>query len=275
MAPMPPNQTSKSSTSEAAPAAVVPCAVPAMVRLLGLDFADVDVKTAAAWIAARSAEVPFRYVVNPNADHLTHISRDPALAEVYRGASLRLMDSRVVVGMARLLGLPHPPVVHGTDLTPELLRQHLRPGEKVTIIGLRPEHLPALRDRCGPMEIAHHYPPMGFDHDPAAFRVAVDFVLANPARFIFLAVGMPRQERLAAAIQATGRACGTALCIGSALEFVAGAQRRAPLWMQHMGLEWLHRLSREPRRLARRYLVQCPPVLAFLLNERLHRRGQA
>jgi len=268
-----PDQTPMSDTSDSAPAAVAPCAVPAMIRLLGLDFANLDVTTAAAWIAARPAEVPFRYVVNPNADHLTHISRDPALAEVYRGALLRLMDSRVVVGMARLLGLPHPPVVHGTDLTPELLRRHLRPGEKVTIIGLRPELLPALQERCGPMEIAHHYPPMGFDRDPAAFRAAVEFVVANPARFIFLGVGMPRQERLAAAIQASGRACGTGLCIGSALEFVAGAQRRAPLWMQHVGLEWLHRLSQEPRRLARRYLVQCPPALVLLLNERLHRRA--
>ena len=96
---------------------------------------------------------------------------------------------------------------------------------------------------------------------------AVEFVLAHPARFVFLAVGSPRQEILAAAIHATGRATGVGLCIGASLEFVAGHVPRAPLWMQRSGLEWLHRLAREPRRLAGRYLRDCPTVLALLLRE--------
>ena len=93
--------------------------------------------------------------------------------------------------------------------------------------------------------------------------------MAHPARFIFLAVGSPRQEMLAAAIQATGRATGIGLCIGASLEFIAGAQPRAPAWMQRTGLEWLHRLGRDPRRLARRYLIDSPAILPMLLRERL------
>ena len=72
-------------------------------------------------------------------------------------------------------------------------------------------------------------------------------MLAHPARFVFLAVGSPRQERLAAAIAATGQATGTGLCIGASLDFLAGVQRRAPSWLQRAGLEWLHRLRRRPR----------------------------
>jgi exopolysaccharide biosynthesis WecB/TagA/CpsF family protein len=88
---------------------------------------------------------------------------------------------------------------------------------------------------------------------------------------VFLAVGSPRQEALAAAIRATGCATGTGLCIGASLEFIAGAQRRAPVWMQRAGLEWLHRLGCDPKRLVRRYLMDCPAIVPLLLRERLAR----
>ena len=106
-----------------------------------------------------------------------------------------------------------------------------------------------------------------------ALAATVAFVLAHPARFVFLAVGSPQQEVLAAAIAATGRATGIGLCIGASLEFLAGASRRAPCWMQRCGLEWLFRLCSDPRRLARRYLIDSPAVLAMLLRARLGGAG--
>ena len=114
---------------------------------------------------------------------------------------------------------------------------------------------------------------MGFARDPAAMAAAVAFVLDHPARFVFLAVGSPAQERLAAAIAATGRARGVGLCIGAGLDFLAGAERRAPRWMREAGLEWLFRLATNPRRLWRRYLRDSPVVLRLLLRERLAARS--
>jgi len=222
-------------------------------------------------LAARPADAPFQYVVTPNADHFVRLSRDPALAALYRNAGLRLLDSRVVAGAAGMLRLPAPRVVAGADLTAQLLRHHLLPGERLTIVGLRPQWLPALVARCGLAPPAHYDPPMGFASDRAAFADVVDFVLAHPARFVFLAVGSPRQEVLAATIAATGRASGTGLCIGASLEFLAGATPRAPPWMQRRGLEWLFRLAYDPRRMAGRYLVDCPAVFRLLLRERWRR----
>lgn len=241
--------------------------------LLGLDFACLDVARAAALIASRRADAPFAYVVTPNADHLVRIDGDERLGEVYRVAALRLLDSRVVARLARLFGLAAPPVVTGSDLTAHLLTHHLRPGERIAIVGLSPDCLPALAARLNLAPPAHFDPPMGFDRDPAAFAAAAAFVRDNPARFVFLAVGSPRQERLAAAIAAAGDATGTGLCIGASLEFLAGRRRRAPRWISRMGLEWLFRLASEPRRLARRYLIDSPRVIALLWRQR--RRGQA
>ena len=242
------------------------------VRLLGLVFDDLDALAAAEVLAARPASAPFGYVVTPNADHLVRLARDPALLGPYQRALLCLLDSRVVARFARLLGLDAPAVATGSDLTEALLRRHLRPGERITIVGLRPASLPLLVRRLGLAAPAHYDPPMGFDLDAALLRQTVAFVLANPARFVFLAVGSPRQERLAEAIQATGRATGVGLCIGASLEFLAGATPRAPGWMQRAGIEWLHRLLSDPKRLARRYLLDNPPIFTLLLRERLRRR---
>ena len=242
-------------------------------KLLGLLLADMDAVTAAAALASRAAEAPFAYVMTPNADNFVRVSRDPALRGIYQRAVIRLLDSRVVARAARLLALSPPAVAPGSDLTAELLRHHLIPGERVAIIGLRPAYLPPLIAACGIAPPFHHDPPMGFERDPAAVRAAVEFVLAHPARFVFLAVGSPRQEMLADAIRATGRATGLGLCVGASLEFLAGASRRAPRWMRRAGLEWLHRLVSDPKRLARRYLIDDLPIFKLLLRERLARRA--
>ena len=138
----------------------------------------------------------------------------------------------------------------------------------MTIIGVREASLAELVRRTGIAAPAHYDPPMGFDGDPVAMAATVQFVLDHPARLVFLAVGSPRQERLAAAIAATDAATGTGLCVGASLEFLAGATPRAPHIMQRAGIEWLHRLLMEPRRMARRYLVDNPEVFRLLWRDR-------
>ena len=235
------------------------------IPFLGMAFAGLGPEEAAAWIAARPAGIPFGYVVTPNADHFVRLARDPSLVPLYENAVLRLLDSRVVAGAARLLGLHPPRVATGSDTAAVLLSRHICPGERVAIVGMPPAALHALVQKCGLAPPFHHNPPMGFEHDPVAFQAAVDFALAHPARLVFLAVGSPRQERLAAAIAATGRATGTGLCFGAALEFLAGTKKRAPPWMQRAGLEWLLRLLADPRGLGRRYLIDCPAVFRLVL----------
>jgi N-acetylglucosaminyldiphosphoundecaprenol N-acetyl-beta-D-mannosaminyltransferase len=243
------------------------------LRLLGLQFADLTLPEVVARLAARPATAPFSYVVTPNADHLVRLARFPALRPLYHEAGLRLLDSRVVARLARLMGLPAPPVVPGSDLVAALVRQAIAPDEPVTILGLRPEAVGLLRARTGLSRIAHHDPPMGFEHDPAALAAALDFIEAHPARFTFLAVGSPRQCMVANALARRGIARGTGLCIGASLLFLCGLEKRAPRPVQQAGLEWAWRLAANPRRLARRYLVDSPAILALLRQEARLRRS--
>jgi N-acetylglucosaminyldiphosphoundecaprenol N-acetyl-beta-D-mannosaminyltransferase len=102
---------------------------------------------------------------------------------------------------------------------------------------------------------------------------AVRFIEERPARFSFLAVGSPRQCKVAHAVTHRGRARGTGLCIGASLLFLSGHEQRAPRPVQRAGLEWVWRLAQDPRRLARRYLVDSPVVLRLLWDEAQARRA--
>jgi len=136
------------------------------VRLLGLEFADLDAEAAAVLLARRNATEPFGYVTTPNADHLVRLHRQRDLLPLYQNALLRLLDSRVVASAARLSGLAAPHVAPGSDLTALLLTRHLAAGEAVTIIGLAARWVPQLmaRHRDNPSCFACHQmiDPLGF-----------------------------------------------------------------------------------------------------------------
>jgi N-acetylglucosaminyldiphosphoundecaprenol N-acetyl-beta-D-mannosaminyltransferase len=256
------------------PLTAVGPAPPATVRLLGVDFAALGFEEVVDWLAARPAKAPFGYVVTPNSDHLNRLASRPELEPLYEGAALRLLDSRVVGRLARAFRLATPPVVPGSDLTAALFDRVIAPDDPIAVLGGSPEVAAALADRYGLTRLAHHNPPMGFDRDLAALEAALRFLEAHPARFVFLGVGSPRQEIVAAALVRRGRATGIGLCIGASLLFLTGADRRAPMPIQKAGLEWAWRLAGDPRRLARRYLVDSPPVILSLWREaRLRKRA--
>jgi N-acetylglucosaminyldiphosphoundecaprenol N-acetyl-beta-D-mannosaminyltransferase len=244
---------------------------PAPVRLLGVEFAGLGPEEVLARLAARPAAAPFAYVVTPNADHLNRLLSTPELRRLYDAAALRLLDSRVVARLARLFGLPAPPVVTGSDLTASLFDRTIAADDPVAVLGGTAETIAALRARYGLTRLVHHDPPMGFDRDPAALEAAIRFLEDRPARFSFLAVGSPRQEVVAEALVRRGKATGLGLCIGASLLFLTGAERRAPRVVQGAGLEWAWRLAQNPRRLARRYLVDSPRIVRLLWQEA--RRG--
>src|SRR5262249_4961555 len=86
----------------------------------------------------------------------------------------------------------------------------------------------------------------------------------SPFRFCFIAVGCPQQELVAHRLKVRGRASGLALCIGASINFLTGTERRAPRWMQHIGMEWLYRALRDPVRLGRRYFARGPYIFPLL-----------
>jgi exopolysaccharide biosynthesis WecB/TagA/CpsF family protein len=247
---------------------ILATAAPGRRRVFGVDFTPVGLEAALALVASRDPAAPFAFVVTPNAQHVVLLNRAPAeWAPIYHRQSwLCTCDSQVVRRLAALAGQDLP-LCAGSDLTAAIFARVLEAGDRITVIGCEPAVIDALRARFPALLVAHHNPPMGFAADPGAVQACLDFVEGHAARFVFLATGSPQSERLAAAIAARGRASGIGLCIGSSLHFITGARRRAPAWMRLAGLEWLHRLVQEPRRMWRRVFVESLPLLALAAPE--------
>ncbi|KKB80636.1 hypothetical protein VW29_16640 [Devosia limi DSM 17137] len=236
------------------------------IHFLGAPFDVIDRDAVIEALRAGSNQTPFRYIVTPNADHIARLSSRDDLDTCYENAWLSLCDSKPVWLLSKTRGrnLDH---ITGSDLTRTIFEDVLRPGDDVALI--------VAEDRIG-VDIAKaypavnfrwHAPPHGILEKPQAQQAVIDFVQASPSRFVFFAIGGPQSEWLAANIKGHATARGTALCIGASLEFLTGRRKRAPLWMQRFGLEWLHRLSSEPQRLWKRYLFSVPVLLRLYIAE--------
>jgi N-acetylglucosaminyldiphosphoundecaprenol N-acetyl-beta-D-mannosaminyltransferase len=243
---------------------------PAVHWFLGVPFTPLDVAHAAARIAARPPASPFAFVSTPNAQHVVHVDRhDPRFLRVHERAWLVLNDSRILQSLSRRLFGEDLALAAGSDLTVELFARHIRPGDALTIIGGSDEVDRRLRKQFGMQAVARYNPPMGFYNDPVEIERCVDFILAHPARYVFLAVGAPQSETVACRVLDRGGAVGVGLCVGSSLHFLTGVVRRAPAVFRTLHAEALYRLMQSPRRHARRVFLESLPVLWIALRARM------
>ncbi len=216
-------------------------------------------------LAAGFGQDTYGYVVTPNADHLLRLHREPAFQMLYAEAAYVLLDSRFIAHLLRLTRGLRLPTCLGSDLTAALFDRVIKPDDRLVLIGGSSEQARRLTVRYGLKHLVHFNPPMGFIRTPAAVEACLQFIEAqSPFRYCLLAVGCPQQEMVAQQLKLRGRTRGLALCIGASINFLTGEERRAPLWLQRCGMEWLFRLVNSPRRLAKRYLVQGPKLFAVL-----------
>jgi len=230
---------------------------------------DFDLRSFCSTAAAFGCE-RYGYVVTPNVDHLLRYHEDLSFRTLYRSAVYVLLDSRLIALALRLVRGRRLAVCPGSDLTVELLARVASCTDRIVLIGGSAPQANKIASIYGLTNVRHHNPPMGFIHDADATDACLRFIEAqSPFRFCFLAVGSPQQEILAQRLQARGTTRGLVLCVGAALNFITGAERRAPGWMRRMGLEWLFRLLQDPKRLGRRYLLRGPRVFVHLLRGNL------
>jgi exopolysaccharide biosynthesis WecB/TagA/CpsF family protein len=238
------------------------------VEFLGLRFASLDMVQAISAMELASHGTKWSYVVTPNAAHIARLRFfEPDLCYIYANASFCFLDSRVVALVARLLRLHPPRVVTGADLVEQLLRNAIKPSSSICLIGGDRSTAQQIQNTFGLTRLSHFNPPLGFWRDEGQMERVVAAIVKSRADYTFLAVGSPQQEILAARVAAGGGGRGVALCVGAAIEFLTGAQKRAPRFLRYMALEWAYRLACSPKRLSRRYLVESPWALYLVLQE--------
>lgn len=224
---------------------------------------DVDVVTLSDAVArtlelARTVAPPCPYVVTPNLDHVMIYQENPTLRRAYAASTLVIADGAPLVWASRLFGRPLPERVAGSDLVPAVLAA-ASPSAPLTVFLLGAA--PGVADRAaanierqyrGVRVVGTHSPPLGFESVPQEKQRAVDLVNAAKPNVLLVGLGAPKQETFVFDHREQLQA-GVALCIGATIDFLAGHRKRAPVWMQRSGLEFVHRAASEPRRLVPRY----------------------
>ncbi len=206
--------------------------------------------------------------VTLNLDHLVKLRSSAEFRKAYMLARYVTADGAPVAWLARR-EYPLMDRTTGADLLVPLARAAAEQGLPVYLFGTRADVIAQsatdLVERCaGKLDIAGSAAPaMGFDPQGPEADAAIDVIAASGAKLCFVALGAPKQEIFAARAVARGVKAGF-VCIGAALDFVAGEQSRAPLVMQKYGLEWVWRLASNPRRLTWRYL-SCAVLLADIV----------
>jgi N-acetylglucosaminyldiphosphoundecaprenol N-acetyl-beta-D-mannosaminyltransferase len=216
------------------------------------------------------------WIVTVNVDILRSLHHDATLRRLIAPATFVVADGMPLVWLARLLRTPLPERVAGASLIWSLT-QAAAGTLSIYLLGGPPgvasSAADALLHENPSLRIAGAYgPAMGFEHDAGELAATIAAVVDAKPNIVFCGFGFPKQEELIARLRRELPQAWFLGC-GAALSFVAGAIPRAPLWMQRAGLEWLHRLLVEPRRLFRRYLLQDVPFVAALFLRALASRA--
>ncbi len=233
-----------------------------------------DRATLADAIEARLADGAGFALATLNLDHLVKLRESAAFREAYARHDFVTADGNPIVWLARAAG-HEVKLLPGSDLIHPILRIAASRGIPVAFLGSTEATLRAAADslsRAIPrLEVrACIAPPMNFDPaSPEALSMLGD-LQAQGVGLVLLALGAPKQERLAALGRIHHPSLGF-VSIGAGLDFIAGSQRRAPAWIRYLALEWLWRMALSPRRLFMRY-ARCALILpGFLLNALIHR----
>lgn len=202
-----------------------------------------------------------------NLDHLVKRRHDPAFSAAYQEADFVSADGTPVAVLARRQGADVERTT-GADLVEPLCREAAKRGIPIAFFGSNSETLgktaDALRQRHRGLLIHHlEAPPYGFDPASPEAEAAARRIAESGARIVLVALGAPKQELFASHMARITPELGF-ICIGAALDFIAGTQVRAPVIFQKTGIEWVWRLATNPARMARRYWL-CALVLARIV----------
>ncbi|MGC8862683.1 MAG: WecB/TagA/CpsF family glycosyltransferase [Armatimonadota bacterium] len=240
------------------------------VDILGLKVHCIDMARALDAIRDFVASGRPHMVVTADSSMVVLARHDEDFRALVNSADLVTPDSSGILLAAKLLGRPIKERVSGCDLSRQICRAAAEDGFSVYLLGAGPgvaeEAARKLREEFTGLEIAgtHH----GYFDRSQESEIAAR-VRSSGARVLLVGMGIPRQERfIRDHLEELG--VGVAMGVGGTLDVLSGRVKRAPVWMQRHGLEWLHRLAVNPRKFPK--VATLPRFLGMVLLEKLRSR---
>ena len=239
------------------------------VDVLGVGVSAVDMDMAVSEIARWIEEREQHYVCVTGVHGVMESQRDPALKEIHNRSGLTTPDGMPLVWSARWAGAKHVSRVYGPDLMLAICERAVERGWSSFFYGGK-EGVPdllaqRLQDRFPGLQVAGTFSPPFRPLNEQEDQDVVERIDASGTDIVWVGLSTPKQEHWMA--DHFGRLEAPVLLgVGAAFDIHAGLLPQAPEWMQRSGLEWLYRLSREPKRLWKRYMINNPLFVASILR---------
>ena len=242
---------------------------PKTQTLGGIDFDILSEAEVIRHVISESRVGRGGWIVTPNIDILRQIRDNPEALTLVQKGSLRVPDGMPLIWASKIRGKPLVERITGASLIHTLTEAAAKAGLSVYLLGgelgvpqTAGENL--ARRYQGLKVAGTDAPPFDFDKSPTAMTGVLQRLQDAAPNIVFVGLGFPKQERVICELAPMLPAAWFIGC-GAAIPFAAGTVPRAPIWMQQCGLEWIHRLVIEPRRLATRYLLHDFPYALALL----------
>ena len=210
------------------------------------------------------------YVVTPNVDHIVKLETDKELQEVYKDADLILTDGKPLIWISKFYKTPIKEKISGSDLFPLLCEMAAEKGYNMFFLGagegVANKAAQNLTNKFPKLNIVGTYsPPFGFEKDKKEIEKIINMENKANTQILIVGLGCPKQEKF---IHKYRKELNVpiSLGLGASLDFEAGNIKRAPKWMSDNGLEWLYRLSKEPKRMFKRYIVDDVKIFKLMFK---------
>ena len=210
-------------------------------------------------------------VVGVNVDQIVTVNKNSISRQIFHDAEIVFIDGKPIKWICNLLGRNVKARITGPDLMEYICEKGALKGAKIFLLGAGP----GVAENCGRIleekypgihAVGSYSPPFGFQNDNVELQKINTMLKESGADILFVGMGSPKQDIF---IYENMKEYGipVSFSMGAALDFIAGNVKRAPRWMVRCGLEWVHRISQNPKRLWKRYLVTDMAIIPMFIKE--------
>jgi len=213
-------------------------------------------------------------VVTPNVDHLIHLQSDKLFYNLYQKADFVINDSQIIKYASSFLKDPLKEKISGADFFPAFCSYHATNDNiKIFLLGAKRGVSTVAKNKINTkynrkLIVDNYSPSIGFEKNDIECIDIVNKINNSEANVLVIGVGAPKQEKWLLKYHDRFSKIKIFMLLGATIDFEAGIIKRSPKWMSSLGLEWLFRITQDPFRLWKRYLINDTPFFWLVLKQK-------
>lgn len=200
-------------------------------------------------------------LITPNVDHLVKLQKDKEFYDVYQQAEWVVCDSKILYILSKLLKNSLPEAIPGSSFFTAFYEYHKNDSDcKIFLLGaaegVAVKAMERINQKVGRnIVVGAHSPSYGFEKNETECEELIKIVNESGANVLLVGVGAPKQEKWIMKYRDRMPGVDIFMGLGATIDFEAGTLKRAPIFWQKIGMEWLYRCLKEPKRLFKRYFI--------------------